>query len=424
MNLMHVPGNLTVALFLCVVSSFAIAQTPSFPGAEGFGALATGGRGGTVVHVTTLDDSGAGSFRDAVSQSKRIVVFDVGGLITLKSPLSIPSDMTIAGQSAPGDGVAIYGNPISLSNSKNIIVRDLRFREGMSGPKGKCSVNINKGENIILDHCSIEWGRWDCLGATESSTITIQWCIIGEGIDPQRFGCLCETDNITFHHDLWIDNQSRNPKAKGHVQYANNVVYNWGVTGLVGGHSLADHWTDILNSYFIKGPNSSEHFVGEFANTDQVYQSGNFVDDDKDGKLNGREIGAKDFGEGKGAPTLLKAATLAPTVAVTLDSAADAYEKVLAGAGASLHRDTIDAQLIEQVRSLGSTGQIIKDPAAVGGPGELHSGDAPKDTDHDGIPDDWEKAHQLNPNDPADASQIAPGGAYTNIEQYLNSLVH
>src|SRR4029079_4110809 len=116
----------------------------------------------------------------------------------LKSPLSIGSNTTIAGQSAPGDGIAVVGNSVSLSNSSNIIIRYVRFREGMTGPKGKCSININKGSNIILDHCSIEWGRWDCLGVTESSTVTIQWCIIGEGIDPQRFGCLCETDDISF----------------------------------------------------------------------------------------------------------------------------------------------------------------------------------------------------------------------------------
>lgn len=398
------------------------AQQAAFPGAEGFGALATGGRGGTTVHVTTLDDSGPGSFRDAVSQPKRIVVFDVGGLVTLKSPLTISSDITIAGQTAPGDGIGFYGNPVSLSNAKNVIVRYVRFREGINGPKGKCSVNINKGENIILDHCSIEWGRWDCLGVTESSTITLQWCIIGEGVDPQRFGCLCETDDITFHHNLWINNQSRNPKAKGKVQYINNVVYNWGVTGLVGGHSAADHWLDLVNCYFVAGPNSNSRFVGQFAPTDKVYQSGNLFDGDKDGKLNGREATAKDFGDGDGAATLGKSPTLSPKIAVTLDDTKAAFDKVLTGAGASLHRDAIDARLIEAVNSLGMEGKIVKDESMVGGHPTLNGGDALKDTDQDGIPDAWESAHGLNPNDPADANSALGDQGYTHIEEYVNSL--
>ena len=354
-------------VLLLFITGRVLAQPLAFPGAEGFGALATGGRGGTLVHVTTLSDSGAGSFRDAVSQPKRIVVFDVGGVIQLKSPLSIASDITIAGQSAPGDGIAIYGNAVSLSGEKNIIIRYVRFREGMTGPRGKCSVNMNKAQNIILDHCSIEWGRWDCLGPTESSDITIQWCIIGQGINPQRFGCLCESDNITFSHNLWINNQSRNPKAKGKVQYINNIVYNWGVCGLVGGHSAADHWTDIINCYFIKGPNSNDHPVGEFANTDQVYQTGNFVDENKNGKLDGRELVAKDFGTGKGAATLTQSPGVVSKVSVTTDSAADALDKVIAGAGASLHRDDVDAQLIDQVKSFGKFGKIIEDEKEVGG---------------------------------------------------------
>jgi pectate lyase len=415
----------TYSIFLAMLfPCFLQAQPVAFPGAEGFGALATGGRGGTTVHVINLNDSGPGSFRDAVSAEKRVVIFDVGGVIHIKSPLSIASDITLAGQSAPGDGVAIYGSAVSLSDASNIIVRYMRFREGISGPKGKCSINMNKASNIIVDHCSIEWGRWDCMGPTESSMITIQNCIIGEGIDPQRFGCLCESDNITFSHNLWINNQSRNPKAKGKVQYVNNVVYNWGVTGLVGGHSAADHWLDLVNCYFIKGPNSNNSFVGQFAPTDKVYQSGNFFDGDKDGKLNGREASVRDFGEGKNAATIVDGPHVVPQVSVTTDTAEVAYEKVLAGAGASLHRDLIDARLIDAVKSLGSAGKIINDESQVGGIGELRAGEAPKDSDGDGIPDAWETAHNLNPNDPSDATASPKGSSYMFLEEYLNSLVH
>ena len=131
---------------------------------------------------------------------------------------------------------------------------------------------------MIFDHCSIEWGRWDCLGLTQGShDITFQNCIIGEGVDPQRFGSLTDSvTNITYSHNLWINNQSRNPKAKGRIQYINNVVYNWGVCGLVGGHSAADHFLDAIGNYFIAGPDSSPHFAGEFKATDHVFQQGQF----------------------------------------------------------------------------------------------------------------------------------------------------
>jgi len=405
-----------LALAACILAAVTKvhAEEIAFPGAEGFGAMATGGRGGEIVHVTNTNDAGPGSLRDAVSAEKRIVVFDVGGVIKLKSPLSISSNITLAGQSAPGEGVSVYGSSVSLSGSKNVIVRHMRFREGIAGPRGKCSLNMNHVSNIIVDHCSIEWGRWDCLGVTESTTVTIQNCIIGEGVDPQRFGCLCETDDITFSHNLWINNQSRNPKAKGTVQYINNVVYNWGVTGLVGGHSGADHWLDMLNNVFIKGPNSNDRFVGQFASTDYVFQSGNLFDGDKDGKLNPREAVVEDFRKGEDAATSFGKAIFAPKIAVTTDPALVAYEKVIAGAGASLHRDAIDSRLIDSVKSLGTAGKIIKEESESGGHPELKSGEAPKDADHDGIPDAWETNHKMNPNDPADAN--------ARIEEYLNSI--
>ena len=296
--------------------------TPAFPGAEGFGQFATGGSGGQTVHVTTLADSGAGSFRDAVSQPHRTVVFDVGGIIRLKSNVAASSDLTLQGQTAPGDGITLYGRSVSFSGQHNVIVRYLRFREGIAGDKGKCSVNLSGGSGMIFDHCSIEWGRWDCLGLTQGShDITFQYCLIGEGVDPQRFGSLSDSvTNITYSHNLWINNQSRNPKAKGRIQYVNNVVYNWGVCGLVGGHSGADHFLDAIGNYFIAGPNSGSHAVGEFKATDHVFQRDNFVNQDKDGKLNGHELSAADFGSGENAPTFASAFTVAPLTNMTVES--------------------------------------------------------------------------------------------------------
>jgi pectate lyase len=369
-----------VALAIFSARQFTFAGTNSaFPGAEGFGQFASGGRGGEIVHVTTLDDSGAGSFREAVGKPNRIVVFDVGGIIRLKSNVAVSSDITLAGQTAPGDGVMIYGRSVSFSGQKNVVVRYLRFREGIAGDKGKCSVNLSGGSDMIFDHCSIEWGRWDCLGLTQGShDVTFQNCIIGEGVDPQRFGSLSDdVTNINYSHNLWINNQSRNPKAKGKIQYVNNVVYDWGVTGLVGGHSAADHFLDAIGNYFIAGPNSSAHFTGEYKPTDHVFQKDNFVDMDKDGKLNGRLVVAEDFGKGDEAPTLVTDLTVAPLTNVTVESAQSALSNVLANAGCSLHRDSVDARLIDEVRSFGTHGTISHTETEAGGTGELKEVHAP-----------------------------------------------
>ena len=372
-------GLIISALLLNLSIALAGNPAPAFPGAEGFGRFASGGRGGEIVHVTTLDDSGAGSFRDAVSKPNRVVVFDVGGLIRLKSNVAVSSAISILGQTAPGDGIMFYGRSVSFSGQKNVIVRYLRFREGITGDKGKCSVNLSNGSDMIFDHCSIEWGRWDCLGLTQGShDITFQNCLIGEGVDPQRFGSLSDSvNNITYTHNLWINNQSRNPKAKGRIQYINNVVYNWGVCGLVGGHSAGDHFQDVVGNYFIAGPNSNSHFVGEFKATDHVFQKDNFADMNKDGKLDGRAVIAADFGGGESAPTFVPDPSVGPLTNVTIESASSALSNILAHAGCSLHRDAVDARLIDEVKSFGARGKISHSEAEVGGAGEWKEVRAP-----------------------------------------------
>ena len=349
------------------------AETLAFPGAEGFGRLTQGGNDGEVVHVTNLNDAGPGSLRDAVSQPNRLILFDVSGVIRLASNLPVSSHLTLAGQTAPGDGIAIYGRSTSFSGGHDCIVRYLRFREGINGDKGKCAVNLSGGDHMIFDHCSIEWGRWDCLGLTKGShDITFQYCLIGEGVDPQRFGSLSDdVENITYSHNLWINNQSRNPKAKGKIQYVNNVVYNWGVCGLVGGHSAADHFLDAIGNYFIAGPNSGKHFTGEYKATDHVYQRDNYTDLDKDGQLNGRLVVPADFGSGDEAPTLATDYTVAPLANVTVEPAAAALTNVLAQAGCSLHRDAVDARLIDAAASFGTRGKIIHSEAEAGGIGAI-----------------------------------------------------
>jgi pectate lyase len=372
----------TASILLCCLLVQPLALPPearaqqarlAFSGAEGFGRFASGGRGGDIVHVTTLSDSGAGSFREAAGKPHRIVVFDVSGIIRLEANVAVRGDVTLAGQTAPGDGIVLYGRSVSFSGESNIIVRNLRFREGMAGDKGKCAVNLSGGGNMIFDHCSIEWGRWDCLGLTQGShDITFQNCIIGEGVDPQRFGSLSDSVmNITYARNLWINNQSRNPKAKGRIQYINNVVYNWGVCGLVGGHSEADHYLDAIGNYFIAGPDSSGRCVGEFTATDHVFQKDNIVETNKDGRLYGRAVAAGDFGKSPEAPTFMTNLTVTPQIKVAIESARAALSDVLANAGCSPHRDSVDARLIDEVKSYGTRGKIIHDEAEAGGVGEL-----------------------------------------------------
>ena len=420
------------ALVGCAVTSVALAlhagpasqPLPAFPGAEGFGALATGGRGGEIFHVTSLEDSGPGSFREAVSRPRRIIVFDVGGVVRLKSNIAGSSDLTILGQTAPGEGIGLYGRSVSFSGHTNVIVRYLRMREGINGDKGKCSLNLTDSAKMIFDHDSIQWGRWDCLGLTHGShDITFQYCMLGQGVDPQRFGALVDSVlNITFSHNLWIDNQSRNPKAKGTIQYINNVVYNWGGNGLVGGHSAADHQLDAIGNYFIKGPSSSGRFASEFTSTDKVFQKDNYADLDRDGRLNGQLVTESGFGESAAAPTFVNAPFLHPPILVTIDPAAVAWQKAVEGAGCSLHRDAVDLRLIAEVSSLGSAGQIVKSEAEAGGMGEIAGGPLPASTVHDGIPDSWKTAHGLDPKDPKVVGADYNHDGYLNVEKYANEL--
>ncbi len=415
-------------------AGIAAEPLPAFPGAEGFGAVATGGRGGAVYQVTTLADAGPGSFRDAVSQSNRIVVFAVGGIIRLESNVEVGSNLTIAGETAPGEGICLYGRGVSLGGQANLIIRYLRFREGMAGDRGKKSLAMDRGANrIIIDHCSIGWGRWDDLGITVGShDITVQHCLIAEGIHPQSFGALIDSvTNVTLSRNLWMSNESRNPKAKGTIQYINNVVYNWGETGLCGGHSAADHSLDVIGNYFISGPSSNNRFAGQFTATDHVYQAGNFVDLDRDGRLNGQLAAAADFHRGDETaytrPTFVPAPALHPAVPVAIDEAAAAYAEVVAGAGCSLHRDAVDRRLIGELTSLGARGKTLPhtDPrgeALAGGLGAVRGGPAATDTDRDGIPDTWEAVHRLDARDPADAAKLLASG-YTQLEEYLHQLV-
>ncbi len=280
---------LTLALASATLG--AGAQQLAFPGAEGYGAYASGGRGGQVVHVTNLNAAGSGSLADAVSQPGRFVVFDVGGVIDITGKsITIASNVTIAGQTAPGEGITIYGGRVIASKAKNVIMRYIRMRGGKSVNSSKCTLTLDECQNLIMDHCSVSWGPWDNVHIKDANNITWQHSIISEGIEPQRFGSITDgTRNWTIHHCLWADNKSRNPKMKCYLQYYNNVVYNYAM-GIIGGHSAADNYQDVINNYFIAGPEGSAKYFDDWTATDHLYSSGNYFDGNRDGQLNGTLI--------------------------------------------------------------------------------------------------------------------------------------
>ena len=349
---------------LVIVETFmlfsAFAQSPAFKGAEGYGAAAKGGNSNNIYHVTNLNDGGQGSFRDAVSLSGRTVVFDVSGIIQLKSRVNVSSNITINGQTSPGEGITLYGQSVAFNKIHDVVVRYLRLHGSIDMARGSCVLIADSSDKIIFDHLSVTWGRWDNVHIKGSKNITLQYCLIGESIDPQRFGALLENPvNLSIHHCLWIDNQSRNPKAKAKIELVNNVVYNWGKSGLVGGHSSADHYQDVINNYFIAGPSSTDSFLAMFTKSDHVYQRGNYFDGNKDGKLNGRMVTNEDFLHAGDGADIINNATCTSEIPVKADPATKAYEDILKNAGCSKKRDATDIRLINQLSSLGSKGEII-----------------------------------------------------------------
>jgi len=418
-----------IAMFFVFAAAFPLLRAqipapalPAFAGAEGYGASATGGRGKPAIAVTTLADDGPGSFREATRHPGATVVFKVNGVIHLKSNMTLASNLTIAGQSAPGSGITVADAKVTMTGSSNIIIRYMRFRGGIAESAGSSSLQLGDASHVILDHLSIEWGRWDNIQAEGNSYSTLQNSIIGEGIVPQRFGCLCESDFTTFSHNLWIDNKSRNPKGKGHIQYVDNVIYNWGVDGYVGGHGAADHYADLINNYFIAGPDSSvASFIGEFTKTDHTYQSGNLLDSNRNGKLDGHPVTQDDFEHAKA--DVVEKPFANPDVPVHVDPVEKIVDLIARQAGDSLCRDAVDTRLVNQLLSFGAQGKLIDDETQVGGHPATIEAKPPIDSDGDGIPDAWEIKHHLDPHNPADAQKLDPNSGYSYLELYLNELV-
>jgi hypothetical protein len=415
------PTRLAVACALALAALPGFGQVPAFPGAVGFGANATGGRGGAIVHVTNLNDAGAGSFRDAVNVPNRIVVFDVGGYIVIKSPVSVQGNITIAGQTAPGDGVGIMGGELSLSNKSNIIVRGLRVRQGNLDPlTGKSAVAAAKTTNFILDHCSIEYGQWDSFDAVKAVNFTVQNTIIANPIG-QQFGAHVEGGPSTFYRNLWVNGHNRQPLSKDNTQFINNVVYDY-QAGYTVGNTGGYFSHDLVNNYFVAGPGTSttSNYYYQVNNKQTIYAVGNFADTNRDGTLNGSA-------QNKVGSSIPSATPWAPTTnAIPAQTAADAYFNVTASAGV-WPRDAVDQLTVDDTLSVGTRGSLTKNQANTGLPnlgyGILNGGAPLPDLNGDGIPDYWALANGISTNDPAAASAPFGTSAYTNIEAYANSLI-
>ena len=410
---------------MLVLGAFsANAQILAFPGAEGFGRFATGGRGGDVVYVTNLNDSGPGSLREAVSRPHRTVVFDVGGVIHITNRIVISPHVTIAGQTAPGDGITIYGNGISFSGANHSITRHLRIRMGVRGDRGKDAVAVAHGHTMIFDHLSVSWGRDENFSVSGPVTnVTIQNSIIAQGLQTHSCGGLMQTDGgVSLLRNLYINNHTRNPKVKGVNQFVNNIVYNWGVGAYILGDSAGKSFANIIGNYFINGPDTRAAAFTRGNLNFNLFAAHNWQDPDRNGQLDGRELTRAEHD----TVSWMTAPYNYPPV--TTVSPLEAWKIVTSQAG-TFPRDGVDDLLVGELESHGQRGSTIarETDAPMSGPGVLTGGTPLRDTDRDGMPDLWERAtgsnpNLANPNDPVPTEAYLPAdpAGYTRLEEYLH----
>ncbi len=413
-------------MMMIAVGLAANAQQLAFPGAQGFGRFASGGRAGTVYHVTNLNDSGTGSLRDAVSQPGRIVVFDVAGVINISSRIVFAKNLYVAGQTAPGEGVTVYGDGVSFSGSDNIIVRYMRFRMGKGGSSGKDCAGIASGTNMIFDHCSFAWGLDEVFsinpdGKGDLHNITLMNCVFGQGLLTHSAGGLIQADSITLYRNFYCDNGTRNNKVKGAHQYVNNIVYNWkNGCYLMGGDSQGKSFANTQGNLFVNGPAGGGNAITSGNSDFNIYAEDNWQDSNKDGKLNPYEIPRSEYG---GGPTFMNEPFKYP--ALDIISATELPEQLIPTVGASLpYRDYVDCYMVDEFRSMGTEGVLIstEDVLPFGKPDSWNvwKGEKAQDSDGDGMPDEWETA---NGTDPSKNDAMAKGGnGYANIENYINSI--
>lgn len=415
----------------------------AFPGADGFGKFTTGGRAGKVITVFNLNDSGTGSLREAINtKGPRTIVFAVSGTIDLQSPLTIrEGNITLAGQSAPGDGICIRNHPVFVK-ADNVIIRYMRFRLGDQSAQQNDAITCVRQKNIIIDHCSMSWATDECASFYDNENFTLQWSIISESLNhsvhekgDHGYGGIWGGKGATFHHNLLAHHNSRLPRFCGSryhkepekeiVDFRNNVIYNWmgnsSYAGEQGNHNM-------VNNYYKAGPATTssakkKRIIEPYSPFGKFYVNGNFVEGYP-------EVTNNNWNGGVQCNDLDSVRALQPfnVVAINKEGAINACKNVLESAGASVARDGIDARIVKEVETgTASKGKnkngIIDSQNDVGGWPELKSTAPLMDTDGDGMPDEWETKNKLNPADEKDSPLYTLDNSYTNLEIYLNSLV-
>lgn len=416
----------------------------AFPGAEGAGRLAKGGRGGRVLRVTHLDDTGPGSLRAAVeADGPRTVIFDIGGVIRLASPLTVRRGrITIAGQTAPGGRITLRDHPLVVA-ADDVIIRHIRSRLGDESGVEADAVSVERGRRIILDHISASWSVDETLSVGSRYTppergiydVTVQWSLIAESLNASGhakgdhgYGTLARGGHgarMTFHHNLWATHRARMPRPGNYnppsvdpegprFEFRSNVFYDWG-----GGHAGYNADTETLSAYafignaYIPGPDSAGRWAFEESNPlARAWFEGNAMDGvtPADPWSLVKNSSRPDY----------RLATRPDWADAANETATEAEARVLAQVGAGRIRDPVDARIIEGVRA--RTGRIIDSQSQVGGWPELEPGLPWTDSDGDGMPDDWEATHGLNPADATDGVADRNGDGFTNLEDWLNSL--
>lgn len=430
-----------VKIIIIFISLTTYAQQLAFPGAEGFGKYATGGKGGLVYTVTNLNDDGEGSLRKGIIKSEaRTIVFAVSGTIELKSKLDInqgKGNLSILGQTAPGEGITIKGYPVTIK-ADNVIIRYLRFRMGDINNIEGDALGCSNTNNVIIDHCSISWGTDENASFYNNKNFTLQWSIISEALNrsvhskgAHGYGGIWGGVNASFHHNLIANNNSRNPRFSGSsttqnaenefVDFRNNVIFNWGDNNIYGGEKGT---YNIINNYFKSGPATTSSKLDRIVSPNEPYGAfyvdGNYVHGYEDITKNNWDGGVQC--ENPENAKLNNEIDIFENIKTEI--ALEAYESVLKQAGASIFRDAVDARTVNSTREgrVNYKNGIIDSQEIVGGWPILKSEKAKEDSDNDGMPDSWEFENKLDPKT-NDANLNTLDKNYTNIEVYANGLI-
>ncbi len=426
-----------------------LAGLPVFPGAEGFGTDTPAGRGGKVIEVTTLADDGPGSLRAALNDADpRTIVFRVDGTIELKGQLFIAHPfVTVAGQTAPGGSICIKNAGLVIL-THDVLVQHLRIRPGNEGdvePDDNDAVQIlgkhghgAGAHHVVLDHISASWSEDETVSTWYGAhDVTLSWSIISEALNRSRHrkrthsaGLLIGdgSHNVSVHHCLLAHNDFRNPLiiAGGTHDFVNNVIYDWGVLSAEVVDYDSNSFLNFVGNFFLPGPSAGscpyELLIEQGPGTPRIYVKDNIGPRRPDSSVDDWAIVKHGWDQEQHAPQNYRATSPFALPPVAASSADEAFKRVLASCGATAPvRDAVDERVTTDVRN--KAGRIIDSPAEVGGYPPLAAGTPPSDCDHDGMPDDWEEKKGLDPNDPSDAATDLEGDGYTNIEQYLRSLL-